>query len=60
MVDIGGDAGIGLNLPAATSRLTVEAARCNPFAISRIDEPEAIPREMSSRSASVSVLGERR
>jgi hypothetical protein len=28
--------------------------------ISRIDEPEAIPREMSSRSASVSVNGERR
>jgi hypothetical protein len=40
--------------------LTVDAARCNPSAISRIDEPEAIPREMSSRSASVSVRSDRR
>ncbi len=44
----------------ATSRLTVDAARCNSLAISRIYEPEAIPREMSSRSASVSVPSERR
>jgi hypothetical protein len=34
-----------------TSRLTVEAVRSKCLAISRIDEPEAIPREMSSRSA---------
>jgi len=44
----------------ATSRLTVEAARSRRLAISRIDEPEAIPREMSSRSASVSASRERR
>src|SRR5664279_5036175 len=44
----------------ATSRLTVDTARCNPLAISRIDEPKAIPREIFSRSASVSVSGERR
>jgi len=30
----------------ATPRLTVDTARCNPLAISRIDEPEAIPREI--------------
>jgi len=29
-----------------TSRLTVDAARRNPLAISRIDKPEAMPREM--------------
>ena len=44
----------------ATSRLTVDAARSRPLAISRIDEPEAIPREMSSRSASVSASSDRR
>jgi hypothetical protein len=32
----------------------------NPLAISRIEEPQAIPREMFSRSASVSVSRERR
>jgi hypothetical protein len=31
-----------------------------PLAIARIDEPEAIPREMSSRSAKVSARPERR
>jgi hypothetical protein len=40
--------------------LDTEAARRNPLAISRIDEPQAIPREMCSRSASVSVSSERR
>ena len=45
---------------AIPPRLTVDTGRCNPLAISRIDEPEAIPREMSSRSASVSVRAERR
>src|ERR1700723_1134989 len=44
----------------ATSRLTVEAARCKLLAISRIAEPEAIPREISSRPASVGVRPERR
>src|ERR1700733_2052918 len=43
----------------ATSRLTVEAARCKFLAISRIDDPEAMPREISSRSASVRVRSER-
>src|SRR5580692_5342226 len=43
----------------ATSRLTVDAARSKPFAISRIDEPEASPREMSSRSTAVSTRSER-
>src|ERR1700678_3764280 len=42
-----------------TSRLTVDAARSSPLAISRIDQPEAMPREMPSRSASVSVRSER-
>src|SRR6266436_6716965 len=42
------------------SRLTVEAARSRPLAISRIDEPEAIPRETSSRSARVRASWERR
>jgi hypothetical protein len=41
-------------------RLTVDGARSSPLAISRIDEPEAIPRDMPSRSASVSVRSERR
>jgi hypothetical protein len=41
-------------------RLTVEAARCKLLAISRIDRPYAMPREISSRSASVRVLAERR
>jgi hypothetical protein len=41
-------------------RLTVEATRSRSRAISRIDKPEAIPREMSSRSASVSASRERR
>src|SRR5580658_5377632 len=44
----------------ATSRHTEEAARCRPRAISRIEEPEAIPREISSRSATVSAHRERR
>src|SRR5208282_5283488 len=44
----------------ATSRLTVDAARSRPLAISRIDEPEASPREMSSRSTAVSTGSERR
>src|ERR1700722_8629861 len=42
-----------------TSRLTVEAARFIPLAISRIDESEAIPREISSRSARVRARGDR-
>src|ERR1700761_7654981 len=47
--------------PAMTRhRLTVDTGRCNPLPISRIDEPDAIPREMSSRSDRVSVRGERR
>src|ERR1700733_11466686 len=48
--------------PAMTRhlRLTVDTGRCNPLAISRIDEPEAIPLEISSHRASVRVLGERR
>src|ERR1700685_2201887 len=43
-----------------TSRLTVEAARFIRLAISRIDESEAIPREISSRSARVRARGDRR
>src|SRR5258707_15712252 len=31
----------------ATSPLTVDAAHCNPLAISRMDEPEAITHEIS-------------
>ncbi len=42
------------------ARLTVEAARSSRRAISRSGESEAIPREMSSRSASVSASRERR
>src|SRR5271170_2555279 len=42
-----------------TSRLTVEAARFIRLAISRIDESEAIPREISSRSARVRARGDR-
>src|SRR5580704_19319721 len=34
----------------ATSRLTVDTVRSKHLAISRIDEPEANPREISSRS----------
>jgi hypothetical protein len=45
---------------ATTSRHTEEAARSRPRAISRSGEPEAIPREMSSRSARVSANRERR
>jgi len=44
----------------ATSRHTEQAARSRPRAISRIEQPEAIPREMSSRSAKVSAHRERR
>src|SRR6266436_1078732 len=44
----------------ATSRLTVDATRSKRLAISRIDEPEASPREISSRSRSVSARSERR
>ena len=43
-----------------TSRLTVEAARFIRLAVSRIDESEAIPREISSRSARVRARGDRR
>ena len=43
-----------------TSRLTVETARSRCLAISRNVEPEAIPREMSSRSERVSASRERR
>src|ERR1700734_412311 len=43
-----------------TSRLTVEAARFIRLAISRMDESEAIPREISSRSARVRARGDRR
>jgi hypothetical protein len=42
-----------------TSQLTVDAARLRPLAIVRIDEPEAIPREVFSRSAKVSAMRER-
>src|ERR1700724_3165561 len=44
----------------ATSRLTVDETRSRRLAISRIDEPEASPREISSRSRSVSARSERR
>src|SRR6266852_5223780 len=44
----------------ATSRLTVDATRSRRLAISRIDEPQASPREISSRSRSVSARSERR
>src|SRR5580704_10426457 len=44
----------------ATSRLTVDTARSKHLAISRIDEPEASPREISSRSRSVSARSARR
>jgi IS30 family transposase len=40
-------------------RLTVDTARRRPLAISRIEQPQAIPREISSRSARVSVRSER-
>src|SRR5271169_171734 len=40
--------------------LTVDAARSRALAISRSDEPEAIPREMSSRSTTVSASTARR
>jgi hypothetical protein len=40
--------------------ITVEVARTNRLAISRIDEPEASPRESSSRSRSVSARSVRR
>src|SRR5258707_11990649 len=43
-----------------TSRLTVDAARSRCWAILRIDDPQAIPREMSSRSGNVSTRSERR
>jgi hypothetical protein len=41
-------------------RLTVDATRSRRLAISRIDEPGAIPREISSRSARVNASRERR
>jgi hypothetical protein len=44
----------------ATSRLTVDAVRPGPPAISRIDQPDAIPREILSRSSNVSDRCERR
>jgi len=43
-----------------TSRPTVEDARSRCLAISRIDEPDAIPPEMSSRSDRVRATRERR
>jgi hypothetical protein len=52
---IGGMATMAGDLPA-----TVEAARSRCLAISRIDEPDAIPREMSSRSGRVRARRERR
>src|SRR5690242_18888655 len=42
------------------SRLTVEVARLRSLAISPIYEPEAIPREISSRSARVRARRDRR
>jgi hypothetical protein len=45
---------------AATSLLTVDTARFRPLAMIRIEQPLAIPREMSSRSAKVSARRERR
>ena len=36
------------------SRLTVDGARPRPWAICRIDRPTAMPREISSRSSSLS------
>jgi MFS family permease len=42
----------------AISQLTVEAARPSRCAIPRIDPPVAIPRDTSSRSASVSAMQE--
>jgi hypothetical protein len=42
-----------------TSRVTVDGARPSLAAIPRHDSPAARPREMSSRSASDSCLGER-
>ena len=44
----------------ATSRLTVEPARLRCWAMTRTEQPLAIPREMSSRSAKVSARPERR
>jgi hypothetical protein len=44
----------------ATSRLTVEGARASPEAIWRKDRPLTRPREISSRSASVSARSDRR
>jgi len=45
---------------AATSRHTVDAQRPIPRAIARTDRPAARPREISSRSASDSLSGDRR
>src|SRR5580700_2991319 len=44
----------------ATSRFTVELARLRCWAMTRMEQPLAIPREMSSRSANVSARPERR
>jgi len=44
----------------ATSRLTVDTAASKHLAISRFDAPEASPREISSRSRSVSARSARR
>ena len=52
---IGRTAAMTRDLPAHCRRRPTEA-----LAIVRIDEPEAIPREMSSRSAKVSAMRERR
>jgi hypothetical protein len=48
--------------PAVARHLPAHRLRSplQPLAISRIDEPGGIPREMSSRSASVSVRSQRR
>jgi hypothetical protein len=39
---------------AAAHRLTVDCDRASPCAICRIDRPAAMPREISSRSSSLS------
>jgi hypothetical protein len=44
---------------AATSRHTVDGARPTARAIARTDRPAARPREISSRSASDSLSGDR-
>jgi hypothetical protein len=62
-----GRRGIRSIYPAASTTSTINRScevsalrRNHALAISRIDEPDAMPREMSSRSANVSVRCERR